>query len=224
MGKFSAFSAREFLPFFGLGDSFDRRGCVDFQAFAWGSAYSFRLQGFSGLGSWNFRAENTDNSLFLFKYKSNLKYLMIWFSKFGLNISLIIYNPGDDIFKLCNILVQARFPASKTKLDVQYNKLGMRVSSRNAERLKIQELRRLGNISGVRGVSPRPRNSSVAIAVKSRYQSFVRLSNFTEFLYLLQFFVQICSLINCCHYYFFNETFVVCYLTYNFAVRFIAQK
>ena len=88
MGKFFAFSAREFLPFFGLGDSFDRRGCVDFQAFAWGSAYSFRLQGFSGLGSWNFRAENTEHSLFLFKYKSNLKYLMIWFSKFGLNISL----------------------------------------------------------------------------------------------------------------------------------------
>ena len=48
---------------------------------------------------------------------------MIWFSKFGLNISLTIYNPGDDIFKLCNILVQARFPASKTKLDVSITNL-----------------------------------------------------------------------------------------------------
>ena len=41
-----------------------------------------------------------------------------------------------------NILVEIRFTTSKTKLDIQYSKLGARV----AERLKTEDLRKLGNI------------------------------------------------------------------------------
>ena len=46
------------------------------------------------------------------------------------------YNPGHNILELYNILVQIRFTTSKRKLDNQYSKLGTRVASRVAERLK----------------------------------------------------------------------------------------
>ena len=55
-------------------------------------------------------------------------------------------NPGHNILELYNILVKIRFTSSKTKLDIQYSKLGTRVTSRVAERLKTQDLRKLGNI------------------------------------------------------------------------------
>ena len=57
----------------------------------------------------------------------------------------ICYNPGHNILELYNILVQIRFTTSKTKLD-NYSKLGIRVASGVAERLKVQDLRRLGKI------------------------------------------------------------------------------
>ena len=56
------------------------------------------------------------------------------------------YNPGHNILELYSILVQIRFPTSKTKLDIQYSKLGIRVTSRVAKQLKTQDLRKLGNI------------------------------------------------------------------------------
>ena len=56
------------------------------------------------------------------------------------------YNPGHNVLELYNILVQIRFTTSKRKLDIQYSKLGIRVASRVAERLKTQDLRKLGNI------------------------------------------------------------------------------
>ena len=45
-------------------------------------------------------------------------------------------NPGHNILELYNILLQIRFTTSKTKFDIQYRKLGIRVASRVAERLK----------------------------------------------------------------------------------------
>ena len=45
-----------------------------------------------------------------------------------------------------NILVRVRFTTSKTKLNIQYSKLGLRVASRVAERLKTYDLRKLENI------------------------------------------------------------------------------
>ena len=45
-------------------------------------------------------------------------------------------NLGHNIFELYNILVEISFTTSKTKLDVKYRKLGMRVTSQVAEQLK----------------------------------------------------------------------------------------
>ena len=51
--------------------------------------------------------------------------------------------------ELSNILAQVRLTASKTKLDIQYSKLGIPVASGVAERLKTQDLRKPGNIRKV---------------------------------------------------------------------------
>ena len=45
------------------------------------------------------------------------------------------YNLVHNILELCNILVQIRLTSSKTKRDIHYSKLGIRVASRVAERL-----------------------------------------------------------------------------------------
>ena len=52
-------------------------------------------------------------------------------------ISIYVHNLGHNILELCNVLVQIRFTTSKTKRDIQYSKLNIRVASRVAERLKI---------------------------------------------------------------------------------------
>ena len=43
------------------------------------------------------------------------------------------YNPGQNILKLDNTLVQNRLTTSKRELDIQYNKLDIRVASRVSE-------------------------------------------------------------------------------------------
>ena len=45
--------------------------------------------------------------------------------------------PGHNILKLDNVLVNVRFPTSKTKPDVQYKKLRIRVALRVAEQLRL---------------------------------------------------------------------------------------
>ena len=50
-------------------------------------------------------------------------------------------NPGHNVSELYNILVQFRFTKSKTKLNIKYRKLSIRVASRVAERLKTQDLK-----------------------------------------------------------------------------------
>ena len=45
------------------------------------------------------------------------------------------YNLGHNILELYNVLVKIRLTTSKTKRDIQYSKLGIRVTSRIAERL-----------------------------------------------------------------------------------------
>ena len=52
----------------------------------------------------------------------------------------LTYNPDHNILELCNILVQIRFTISKRKLDIQYGKLGTRVASRVAERVRCKSL------------------------------------------------------------------------------------
>ena len=46
------------------------------------------------------------------------------------------YNLGHNILKLYDVLVQTQLTTSKTKLDMYYSKLGIRVASRVPERLK----------------------------------------------------------------------------------------
>ena len=48
----------------------------------------------------------------------------------------INYNPGHKILALFNNLAQVRIASSKTVLDIYHYKLGTRVASRVAERLK----------------------------------------------------------------------------------------
>ena len=55
-------------------------------------------------------------------------------------------NPVHNILELYSVLVQVRCATSKAKLDLYYNKLGIRVTSRAAERLKTYDLSKLGNI------------------------------------------------------------------------------
>ena len=61
-------------------------------------------------------------------------------------------NPGHNILELFNNLVQVQIATSKTKLGLQYNKLGTRVVSRVAESLRTQDLRKLGNIQKMSNV------------------------------------------------------------------------
>ena len=84
--------------------------------------------------------------------------------------------PCHNIFELYSVLVQARFATSKTKLDIQYNKLGIRVAARLVEQLSTQDLRKLKLKFG---------NSSQKTH-KSRCQTFLVLPNFTKFLYFIQ--------------------------------------
>ena len=80
---------------FGLGVCCDWSPCVDFQAFAWGSAYSFLLQGISGIDALNFQAENKENLLFFQIYICLMCQIITEKSKkpkelvlkFGLNIN-----------------------------------------------------------------------------------------------------------------------------------------
>ena len=49
---------------------------------------------------------------------------------------LEFYNLGHNIFELYNVLVQIQLTTSKTKRDIYYSKLSIRVASRVAEQLK----------------------------------------------------------------------------------------
>ena len=49
---------------------------------------------------------------------------------------LEFYNLGHNIFELYNVLVQIQLITSKTKRDIYYSKLSIRVASRVAEQLK----------------------------------------------------------------------------------------
>ena len=49
---------------------------------------------------------------------------------------LVFYNLGHNILELYNVLVQIQLTTSKTKRDIYYSKLDIRVASGVAERLK----------------------------------------------------------------------------------------
>ena len=56
------------------------------------------------------------------------------------------HNPRYNILELSNVLVSVRVTTSKARLGIYYNKAGVQVASRVAERLKTWYLRKLGHI------------------------------------------------------------------------------
>ena len=106
------------------------------------------------------------------------------------------YNLGNNILKLYNALIQTRLTTSKTKRDIQFSKLGIRVASRVAERLKTKDIRNkkiLGKSQTWMETQPSAQSpfqklnfgSSSQKTPKSRYQTFLVLSSFTGFLYFV---------------------------------------
>ena len=111
-----------------------------------------------------------------------------------------MYTPHYNIFELYNVLVQVRFTTSKTKLEIQYDKLDIRVVSRVNEQLNIEDLRKIANISkiskyaGARAECPvfAPeikcwQQQSKKKTRKTRYQTFLAMSKFTAFPYLIPY-------------------------------------
>ena len=64
-------------------------------------------------------------------------------------------NPAQNILALFNTLADVLIPTNKTILDIQYNKLGTRVASRVAERLrKLGNIKKMSNLGGDAGLVP----------------------------------------------------------------------
>ena len=83
----------------------------------------------------------------------------------------LIYNLGHNILEVYYVLVQVQFATSKTKLDIQYNKLGIPVASRADELRKTQEIRKHKKMLKSRwrySIVPslNPKNLILAIAIK----------------------------------------------------------
>ena len=57
-----------------------------------------------------------------------------------ITINRQIYNPSHVILKLQNVLLYVQFATSKRKLDIQYNKVAIRVATRVAEQFKTYGL------------------------------------------------------------------------------------
>ena len=108
---------------------------------------------------------------------------------------LLNYNPGHNILELYNVLVQVRFATSKMKINIWYNKFGLRVASglqNNFSRIlgnkEILEKSQNWMKTETSAQSPSQKlifGNSSQIIPKSRYQSFVVLSNLFGFLYLV---------------------------------------
>ena len=99
------------------------------------------------------------------------------------------YNLGHNILELYNILVQVRFTTSKTKLDIWYSKLSIRVASRVAEQRplgggglcahtrkkkdldlrKLENIREISNLGGHISQRPVPPHNSRIRQQHSQY-------------------------------------------------------
>ena len=139
---------------------------------------------------------------------------MITFSRFESSLEVqrakrkFLDNPGHNILELYSILVQIRFPTSKRKLDIQYSKLGIRVASRIAERLRTQDLRKLGNIRKISTLGGHMAQCLVSIQELRLYQQHLKntqkhVPNFSfpvQFYWITPFcykyFLRDCSLMN----------------------------
>ena len=107
-------------------------------------------------------------------------------------------NLGHNILELYNVLMRIRLTTSKMKRDIQYSKLGIRVASRVAERLKtLLEKSQFQVERQPSAQSPSQKlnfGTSSQKTRNSRYQTFLVLSSFYLIcLFCFKHFVQDCS-------------------------------
>ena len=106
------------------------------------------------------------------------------------------YNIGHNILASYCVSVEVWLATSKTRLDIYYSKLNIRVASGDAKRLKTYDFRNLGHDRKsptwlrkcpVPSILPQKSNfgNSGQKLHKSRYQSFLVLSNFAWSIYFL---------------------------------------
>ena len=84
---------------------------------------------------------NIASALFFHFWNRSISILSGWkkvlpLKHFTNNFPLSTYNLGRNILELYNVLVQIRLTTSKTKHDISYSKLGIRVASPVAKQLK----------------------------------------------------------------------------------------
>ena len=91
----------------------------------------------SGLG---FRKLST---LIIFSQMSCFPINFEWWLEVWGAIEKFSDNPGQKILELYNVLAQIRFPTSKTKIDIEFNKPGIQVALRNSVQQKTLDLRKL---------------------------------------------------------------------------------
>ena len=92
-------------------------------------------------------------------------------------------NPCHNILEYYNILLDISFNTSKMKLDIQYSKHGIGVTSRVTERLKTQDLMKLQkyqkslHFGWTHSLVPSftSRNQSLLIAVKKHAKTYTKL-------------------------------------------------
>ena len=121
------------------------------------------------------------------------------------------YSLGHNILELYSVLIQTRFTTSKTKLDIQYSKLDIRVASRVAERLKIQDLKTQENLKfGWRhspAPSPPPPPPEIKLPQQQSKNTPKQISNFSLYVqfywigpFCPKYFAQDCrlDLKHCC--------------------------
>ena len=95
------------------------------------------------------------------------------------------YSPDHNILEFYSVLVQVRLTASKTNLDIWYNKLGKRIASRVTKRLKTNHLRKYQNNLKLRWRLLSFRKQALVIAVKKQAKVDIKL--FLSYLVLLDF-------------------------------------
>ena len=93
--------------------------------------------------------------------------------------------------ELCNIIAIVRFATRKTELSILYNKVGIPVASQVSERLKTEDLRKLGNI---RKISNLGREIKLATGVRKSTQKLIsKFSNPIQFDWIRYFVANILS-------------------------------
>ena len=87
------------------------------------------------------------------------------------------YNLGHNILELYNVLIQTRLTTSKTKRDIQYRKLGIRVAERLTIILGNKKILGKSQIWVEHSLAPSPpsKNQTPAVAAKKHAKVYIKL-------------------------------------------------